>query len=97
VIAETGGAGLTNCVLYTRTGPRRNSWFGRTTVLYRTSDDTREPVAVRIGAAPDGRGWALWTDKGGENWALPLRQARGAYRPKRLQNDRPACVGRRYS
>src|SRR3712207_7834764 len=49
--------------------------FRSTTVLFRTADDAREPEAVRVGAAPDGRGWALWTDKGGENWALPDRKS----------------------
>ncbi len=97
VIADTGGAGLTNCVLYTRTGPRRSSWFGKTTVLFRTISSDREPVFTRVGAAPDGRGFAAWQDKAGEMWAIPLRQASGKYRPRAFQGDRPACVGREYS
>ena len=96
VIADTGGAGITNCVLYTRTGPRRSSWFGKTTVLFRTISNDREPVFSRVGAAPDGRGFAVWQDKVGQIWATPLRQARGKYRPRAFQGDRPACVGRDY-
>ena len=95
MIADTGGAGLTNCVLYTRTGPRRSSWFGKTTVLFRTISSDREPVFTRVGAAPDGRGFAVWQDKGGQMWATPLRQARGKYRPRvDSRATAPACVGR---
>jgi hypothetical protein len=97
VVADTPGAGLTTCVLYTRTSTRRSSWFGKTTVLFRTRENDRTPQVVRVGAAPDGRGFAVWQDKVGEMWATPLRQARGKYRPRANQNDRPACVGRRYS
>lgn len=97
VIADTGGAGITECVLYTRTGPRRSSWFGKTTVLFRTNDSGRAPVFSRVGANRDGRGFAVWQDDGGEVWAIPLRQARGKYRPRADQNERPACVGRTYS
>ena len=97
VVGDTGGAGLTNCVLYTRTSTRRSSWFGKTTVLFRTIENDREPVFSRVGAGPDGRGFAVWQDKVGQMWATPLRQARGKYRPRANQNDRPACVGRKYS
>ena len=100
VVAETGGAGLTTCVLYTRTGPvgsRRQPWFGKTTILFRTIRDALEPSTVRVAAGADGRGFAVWDDQNGDMWATPLRQARGEYRPRSNQNDRPACVGRRYS
>jgi hypothetical protein len=97
VVADTPGAGLTECVLYTRTGPRRSSWFGKTTVLFRTINNDRAPVFSRVAAGRDGRGFAVWQDTGGEMWATPLRQARGSYRPRANQNDRPACVGRTYS
>jgi hypothetical protein len=97
VVGDTGGAGLTNCVLYTRTSSRRSSWFGKTTVLFRTISNDREPIFSRVGAGPDGRGFAVWEDKGGQMWATPLRQARGKYRPRAFQGDRPACVGREYS
>ena len=93
MIADTGGAGLTNCVLYTRTGPRRSSWFGKTTVLFRTISNDREPVFTRVGAAPDGRGFAVWQDKVGEMWATPLRQASGKYRPRAIPG-RPARLRR---
>ena len=97
VVAHTPGAGITTCVLYTRTSTRRSSWFGKTTVLYRTRENDRTPSGVRIGAAADGRGFAVWQDKVGQMWAIPLRQARGKYRPRANQNDRPACVGREYA
>ena len=97
VVGNTPGAGITTCVLYTRTSARRTSWFGKTTVLFRTRENDRTPQAVRVGAAPDGRGFAVWQDKVGQMWATPLRQARGKYRPRANQNDRPACVGRTYS
>jgi hypothetical protein len=97
VVADTPGAGSTECVLYTRTGPRRSSWFGKTTVLFRTANSDRAPEFSRVAAGRDGRGFAVWQDTGGEMWATPLRQARGKYRPRANQNDRPACVGRRYS
>ena len=95
VVADTSGAGRWKCVLYARTGTRRSSWFGRTTVLFRTMDDARAPQNVRLGAAADGRGFALWHDTTNV-WAMPLRQAKGAYRPRVTQNDRPACTGNRY-
>jgi hypothetical protein len=100
VVADTGGAGLTTCVLYARTGPkgsRRQPWFGKTTILFRTIRDELEPTNVRVAAGPNGRGYAVWEDKTGTIWFTPLRQARGKYRPRANQNDRPACVGRRYS
>ena len=97
VVADTPGAGVTECVLYTRTGPRRSSWFGRTTVLFRTANRERAPLFSRVAAGRDGRGFAVWEDRGGQVWATPLRQARGKYRPRANQNDRPACVGRTYS
>ena len=83
-------------MLYARTGPRSSSWFGKTTVLFRTRDSARAPHDVRVGAAPDGRGFAVWEDATGIA-AVPLRQARGTYRAKRNQNDRPACTGTRYA
>jgi hypothetical protein len=44
---------------------------------------------------------AVWDDGGptgqaGNVWVTPLRQAKGKYRPKRYQGDRPACSGRSY-
>jgi hypothetical protein len=68
VVAETGGAGLTTCVLYARTGPkgsRRQPWFGKTTVLFRTIRDELEPSTVRVAAGADGRGFAVWDDESG--------------------------------
>jgi len=65
-------------------------------VLFRTTDPDREPVSVRAGAGADGSGWGLWQDEKADWWALPLRQVRGKYHRKRHQNDRPACVGKRY-
>ncbi len=95
VIADTTSATSWTCVLYARTGPRSSSWFGKTTVLFRTRDSDRAPHDVRVGAAPDGRGFAVWEDATGIA-AMPLRQAGGTYRAKRNQNDRPACTGSRY-
>jgi hypothetical protein len=95
VVADTPSGGAWTCVLYARTGPRRSSWFGKTTVLFRTTADARAPQNVRLGAAADGRGFALWHDTTNV-WAMPLRQAKGAYRPRANQNDRPACTGNTY-
>jgi hypothetical protein len=91
IVAGARGAGATSCVLYTRAGPKRRDWFGKTTVLFKT---THEPQRVKVAAAPDGRGVVTWED--GDVWVMPLRQAKGRYRPRRNQNDRPACVGKRY-
>ena len=65
--------------------------------VYRTTDNDREPVFSRVGAAPDGRGFAVWQDKVGQMWATPLRQGSRKDRARANQNDRPACVGRDYS
>ena len=96
MVADTPSAGAWTCVLYARTGTRRSSWFGKTTVLFRTTADARAPQSVRLGAAADGRGFALWHDTTNV-WATPLRQAKGEYRPRANQNDRPACTGNTYS
>jgi hypothetical protein len=95
VAADTPSARSWSCVVYTRTGPRSRSWFGKTTVLFRTRVHERAPTDVRVGAAPDGRGVVVWHDQTNV-WATPLRQARGKYRPRANQNDRPACTGNRY-
>jgi hypothetical protein len=95
VVADSASAGTWNCVLYARTGPRSTSWFGKTTVLFRSRDNARKPNGVRIGAAPDGRGVAVWQDTS-KVWVTSLRQAKGAYRPRANQNDRPACTGSTY-
>ena len=62
IVADTASAGAWNCVLYARTGTRSRSWFGKTTVLFRSRDNARKPNGVRLGAAPDGRGVAVWQD-----------------------------------
>jgi hypothetical protein len=95
VVADTASASAWNCVLYARTGTRSKSWFGKTTVLFRSRDSARKPNGVRVGAAPDGRGVAVWQDETNV-WVTPLRQARGKYRARRAQNDRPACTGTTY-
>jgi hypothetical protein len=95
VVADTPSGTDWDCVLYARTSTRRRSWFGKTTVLYRTRVHERAPTDVRVGAGPDGRGVVVWHDQTNV-WATPLRQARGKYRPRRNQNDRPACTGNRY-
>ena len=43
VVADTPSASAWNCVLYTRTGTRSKSWFGKTTVLFRSRDSARKP------------------------------------------------------
>ncbi|HWK27038.1 MAG TPA: hypothetical protein VNS09_10760 [Solirubrobacter sp.] len=89
-VAAGTSSGHTSCIVYARTTPK--GWFGRTTVLTRT---TREPTAVRVAAGPSGRGVVVWADRT-DVWALPLRQAKGTYRAKRRQADRPACTGTRF-
>jgi hypothetical protein len=96
VIADTSGAGRTTCVLYARTGRRSSQWFGRTTVLFKTTLDARKPTRVGVGAAPDGQGVAVWQDSR-HVWVTALHQDKGAYRAKARQHDRPACTGTRYS
>jgi len=101
IAADTGGATRTTCVLYTRTGPKNSQWFGKTTVLYKTNANSRAPRRVQVGAAPDGRGVVVWDDGGltgqaGNVRVVRTKQAKGKYRPKRFQGDRPACTGRRY-
>ena len=79
------------CLMYARTGTRARSWFGRTSLLFRTRNEDREPHGARVAAAPDGRGFAVWHDRRERMWAIPLRQAPGRYRPIRNWFDRPQC------
>ncbi len=81
VVAATGG-----CLLYTRTGPRKRG-FGRTTTLARL---TGAPAAPRAGAAPDGRGVAVWA-AAGHVFVAKLHQRSGAYAPIGKGAKRPAC------
>ncbi len=101
IAADTGGATRTTCVLYTRTGPKNSQWFGRTTVLYKTNSTARAPRRVAGRRRPGRARVVVWDDGGPSGQAgnvrvMPLKQAKGKYRPKRFQGDRPACTGRRY-
>jgi hypothetical protein len=73
------------CLLYTRTSPK--GVFGRTTTLVRLGGT---PASPGLGAAPDGRGVAVWTaDR--HVFVAKLQLKRGAYEPIRLGRKRPAC------
>jgi hypothetical protein len=97
LISTTDNPSVAGCLLYSRTGTRSSSWFGRTTVLFRTRSAEREPLGPVVAAAPDGRGVALWHDRRGPTgsegnvWALPLKQAKGRYRPISNSFNRPHC------
>ncbi len=85
-----------SCVVYARTGTRSSSWFGRSTTLFKTRSDEREPRAVTLAAGADGRGVAVWEDPGpepnaGHVWATPLKQRGGRYHRIRDPYDRPDC------
>jgi hypothetical protein len=96
VAATIDIAASAKCVVYARTGTKSKQWFGKTTVLFHTRAKSRAPRRVRIAAGRSGSGVAVWQDSTGHVSAIALRQAKGKYRPKRNQNDRPACVGHRY-
>ena len=96
VVADTTSAGRWKCVLYARTGPRRSSWFGKTTVLFRTADDARAPTERPLGRGRRRarlRALARHDQRVGDA-AAP--GSSGKYRPRANQNDRPACTGNRY-
>src|SRR4051794_24860531 len=86
----------TSCVVYARTGTRSSSWFGRSTTLFKTRSDEREPRGVTLAAGADGRGVAVWEDPGpsvdaGHVWATALKQRGGRYHRVRDPYDRPDC------
>jgi hypothetical protein len=93
VVASNADYGGRGCVMYARTATKK-AWFGRTTILYFTRSKGRMPSGASAEAAPDGRGFATWTDASGRAWAIPLKQAKGAYRPIARGPNRPTC-GRR--
>jgi hypothetical protein len=88
----------TSCLLYTRTATKR-SWFGRTTMLYRTRSSERAPHAPVVAADATGRGLVAWYDERGDTgsegdvWVTPLRQQAGRYRPIRNPFRRKNCGG----
>jgi hypothetical protein len=70
------------CLMYSRTGPKRRSGFGRTNVLVRRALRPAEP---EFAVAPDGGGTAVWqeydrTTDQTRVWAAPLQAAKGKYR-----------------
>ena len=70
------------------------SWFGKTTVLFRSRDSARKPTAVRVGAAPDGRGVVVWQDRDqrlGHAAASGTREV-----PPAGQPERPAGLHRQH-
>jgi hypothetical protein len=94
-VADTSGPRL-SCVVYTRTGPKRSSWFGRATTLYRTKRVRRAPQDPVVAANARGRGVAVWQDAdaarfGGHVRAVALHQRGGAYRRIGSELDRPSC------
>ena len=91
VVASNADYGGLGCVMYARTSMRSSSWFGRTTILYFTRSKARMPSGATAVAAPDGRGFATWTDASGRAWATPLVQAKGKYRPIARGPNRPTC------
>jgi hypothetical protein len=98
VVADTSGPRL-SCVVYTRTGPKRSSWFGRSTTLYRTRRVRRAPQDSVAAANAKGRGVAVWQDEdaartGGHVRAVALHQRGGAYRRIGSELDRPTCPPR---
>ena len=52
------------------------------------------PTGASAVAAPDGRGFATWTDAGGYAWATPLKQKQGRYHPDPAQASNRATCGR---
>ena len=85
-----------SCVVYTRTGTRASSWFGRSTTLFRTRAADHEPENVTLAAGADGRGVAVWGEPGptvgaGHVWATPLKQRGGRYHRIKDPYDRPDC------
>ncbi|HEY6890515.1 MAG TPA: hypothetical protein VI300_22115 [Solirubrobacter sp.] len=91
IVASNADYGGLGCVMYARTSTKSSSWFGRTTILYFTRSKSRMPSAATAVAAPDGRGFAAWTDASGRAWATPLKQAKGRYHPIRKGPNRPTC------
>ena len=49
------------------------------------------PTGAAAVAAPDGRGFATWSDAGGMAWATPLKQKKGRYHPIREGSNRATC------
>jgi hypothetical protein len=90
VVATNADYGGLGCVMYSRTATKR-SWFGPTTVLFFTRYKARMPSGASAVAAPDGRGFAAWTDAGGMAWATPLKQKKGRYHPIREGSNRATC------
>jgi hypothetical protein len=98
VVADASGVRL-GCVIYTRTGPKRSSWFGRSTTVYRTHRVRRFPEHAVVAANAKGRGVAVWQDAdaartGGHVRAVALQQRGGAYRRIGSELDRPTCPPR---
>ena len=91
IVASNADYGGLGCVMYARTSTKSSSWFGRTTILYFTRSKSRMPSGATAVAAPDGRGFATWTDTSGRAWAMPLKQAKGKYHPIRKGPNRPTC------
>jgi hypothetical protein len=96
LITDTLITSRVGCVIYARTSPRRSSWFGRSTTLFRTTRPSRFPEAVQVAAAGNGRGVAVWQDadaarSGGHVRAIRLRQAGGRARRTRSEFFRPSC------
>jgi hypothetical protein len=95
VVADTSATRL-GCVVYARTGPRRSSWFGRSTTIYRTTRVRRFPQDSVVAANAKGRGVAVWQDEdaartGGHVRAVALHQRAGAARRIGSELDRPSC------
>jgi hypothetical protein len=96
LITDTLITSRVGCVIYARTSPKRSSWFGRSTTLYRTTRPARFPEAVQVAAGANGRGVAVWQDAsaartGGHVRATRLRQAGGHARRTRSEFFRPSC------
>jgi hypothetical protein len=98
VVADTSATRL-GCVVYARTGPRRSSWFGRSTTIYRTTRVRRFPQDSVVAANAKGRGVAVWQDEdaartGGHVRAVALHERAGAARRIASELDRPTCPPR---
>jgi hypothetical protein len=96
LVSEASTTGESGCVIYSRTARKRSSWFGRSTVLYRTKLSSRFPQEPQVAANAGGRGVAVWQDfdaarSGGHVRVARLRQAGGRYRLRSNEFQRPVC------
>jgi hypothetical protein len=96
LVGDTFVTGKVGCVVYARTGPRRSSWFGPATALFRTRRAGRFPEDAVAAANATGRGVAVWQDHdaartGGHVRAVALHQRSGRARRIGSEFSRPSC------